>query len=198
MKTFTCKSFNLIVEDIQKIVFECDVYSLKRSEIHKKIQNYLMGYLFEKGFKVTPEYRIRFRTLGRVKRLQGQVKESKIGYIDVFAQKNNLKIAVEFDTGASLKYKSLEKLLQSGANVCIAIAYGPKKDSIGGDRYCLVKNLSRLNQVCDELCHHYRETHNEHEFQELIDKDLWLGIVKMDVFKHITYIPKDIIQSSLK
>ncbi|MHA1989158.1 MAG: hypothetical protein ACW98D_21250, partial [Promethearchaeota archaeon] len=61
---------------------------------------------------------------------------------------------------------------------------------IGGDRHCLVKNLSRLNQVYDELCHHYREIQNEHGFQELITKDLWLGIVKMDIFKHITYIPK--------
>ena len=115
-----------------------------------------------------------------------------MGYIDVFAQKDDLKIAVEFDRGASLKYKSLEKLLQSGANTCIAIAYGPKRDSVGGDKYCLEKNLSRLNQVCGELCQYYHETHNEHRFQELIDKDLWLGIVKMDVFMHITYIPKNI------
>lgn len=77
---------NQIIEDIQKIVFECDVYSHKRSEIHKKVQNYLMGYFYDKGFKITPEYRIRYRKLGRVKRLQGQVKESKIGYIDVYVQ----------------------------------------------------------------------------------------------------------------
>jgi len=32
-----------------------------------------------------------------VKRLQGQVKESKIGYRDIFAEKNDLKIVVEFN-----------------------------------------------------------------------------------------------------
>jgi len=32
-----------------------------------------------------------------VKRLQGQIKESKMGYIDIFAEKNDLKIAVEFN-----------------------------------------------------------------------------------------------------
>lgn len=182
---------NKIVEDIQQIVFQCDVYSNKRSEIHKKVQNYLMGYFFEKGFKITPEYKIKYRKLGRIKRLQGQVQESKIGYIDVFIQRNNLKIAIEFDSGASMKYKSLEKLLQSGANMCIAIAYGPKKESIREGKYYLQKNFSRLNQVYDELCQHYRETNNIFGFHELINKDFWLGIVKMDTFKHITFIPKE-------
>lgn len=182
---------NQIINDIQKIVFECDIYSYKRSEIHKKVQNYLIGYFYDKGFNITPEYRVKYRKLGRIKRLQGQAIESKIGYIDVFVQKNDLKIAIEFDSGASMKYKSLEKLLQAGANVCIAIAYGPKKGSIGREKYYQVNNISRLNQVYDELCQHYREMNNMIGFNELINKDFWLGIVKMDTFKHITFIPKE-------
>lgn len=90
-----------------------------------------------------------------------------------------------------MKYKSLEKLLQSNANVCIAIVYGPKKESFGAEKYYLEKNILRLNQVYDELYQRYREMNNIFGFQELINKDFWLGIVKMDVFKHITHIPKD-------
>lgn len=97
----------------------------------------------------------------------------------------------EFDSGASMKYKSLEKLLYSNANICIAIAYGPKKESLRPEEYFLERNILRINQVYDELCQHYREVNNIIGLKELIIKDFWLGLVKMDVFKHISYIPQD-------
>ena len=85
---------------------------------------------------------------------------------------------------------SLEKLLQSNANVCIAIVYGPKRESLGAEKYYLEKNILRLNQVYNELCQHYRKINNFFGFHELINKNFWLGIVKMDIFKQITYFPK--------
>jgi len=43
------------------------------------------------------------------------------GYIDLLADDGNHKIAIEYDGRRSLKYKSIEKLLQSNADTLIGI-----------------------------------------------------------------------------
>ena len=48
----------------------------------------------------------------------------KQGYIDLIAHGKDQKIAIEFDSGTSLKYKSIEKLLQCDADVLLGIVKG--------------------------------------------------------------------------
>jgi len=176
-------SIDDIIKDIQTLIFECDIYS-DRSEIHKKIQYYLLGYFYDKVFKVIPEYRMSYRTLGRVKRLQGQAKESKTGYIDVFIQKNNLKIAVEFDSGRRIKWKSLEKLLESDAQYCFELVWGGIRLSYPIEQ-TIQDNLSRIKNVLVEIISYYDKIKAFNELNKLISKEFWLGIGKSGFLKKL-------------
>ena len=65
------------------------------------------------------------------------------GNIDLVAVKNRRKIALEFDNGVHLKFKSIEKLFQIDADLCIAIIRG-RSNTLAG-------NMQRIEQVKEEL-----------------------------------------------
>jgi hypothetical protein len=64
------------------------------------------------------------------------------GYIDIYAY-GKYKIAIEIDTGHQLKYNSIEKLMESDANIRIGII---------GDishHYLLLNNIYRVKKASD-------------------------------------------------
>ena len=66
----------------------------------------------------------------------------KEGYVDLVAVKNGRKVAVEFDNGVHVKFKSVEKLFQVDADVCIGIVRG-KTNGLNG-------NVERIEEVKKE------------------------------------------------
>ena len=176
-----------ILRNTKIIVFNTNV-DRKRRKWHNHVQKDLIIFFREMGFYCIPEYKIEYRTLGRITRLRDFEDLSRRGRIDIYAQRDNLKIAIEFDSGASMKYKSIEKLLQSNANICAAFAFGPKNTSMEKSEFYLSKNIRHVNQVYDELCSFYSKTNDSLAIQKLVQKEFWLGIIKTNIFKHITYI----------
>ena len=66
--------------------------------------------------------------------------------MDLVAFKNGRTIAIEFDTGVHLKFKSIEKLFHVDADMCIGIIKG-RLDTLGS----LNANVERIGQVRGEL-----------------------------------------------
>lgn len=71
---------------------------------------------------------------------------SREGNLDLVAFKNGRKIAIEFDTGVHLEFKSIEKLFQGDADICIGIVKG-RLNTLGS----LNANFDRIEQVKGEL-----------------------------------------------
>lgn len=131
---------------------------------------------------VIPEYRIVYRKLGRIKRLQGYEKLSKSGHIDIYARKNHIRLTIEYDTGATIRWKSLEKLLQSNVNICIAISHGNYNNN-----YAYEKNKKRVNRVFDEIYDFYTMFNNQAEIENLRAKKFWFGMVNLKMFEVIIF-----------
>ena len=99
--------------------------------------------LFVNGeYRVHLEHPIRFDS--RVRKSGDRI--SREGNLDLVAFKNRRKIAIELDTGIHLKFKSIEKLLQVNADLCIGIIKG-RLNSLGS----LNSNVDRIEQVKREL-----------------------------------------------
>jgi hypothetical protein len=62
--------------------------------------------------------------------------------VDLIVIKNGRKIAIEFDSGVHLKFKSIEKLFQADADVCIGIVRG--KENV------LEENIERIEEITKE------------------------------------------------
>ncbi len=62
--------------------------------------------------------------------------------MDLVGIKNEQKIAIEFDSGVHLKFKSIEKLFQTDADVCIGFVRG-KENS-------LEENIERIKKITKE------------------------------------------------
>ena len=60
--------------------------------------------------------------------------------------KNGRKIAIEFDTGVHLKFKSIEKLFQVDADLCIGIIKSKSNKSGSLDA-----NIERFEQLTEEF-----------------------------------------------
>ena len=168
-----------MIEDIKNIVFN-------RSKNHNSIQNALVNYFRSKHYRVIPEYSIAYRKLGRIERLQGNEDLSKGGKIDIYAQRNQERIAIEYDSGATIRWKSIEKLLQSEAHLCIAICYTAENYNSAFE-----KNLRRIRQVHKEIADFYEKTNNLKGIENLFSKEVWLGIATLKLFKSISFQAKN-------
>ena len=104
-----------IVNEIKKLCFSCSASMGGCS--HSGLVTNLGRMLRTLNCPVQHDYPVSFmhRTLktGRVQR--------HWGYIDLFVDSEDHRIAVEFDGGRSLRYKSIEKLLQCDADVLVGI-----------------------------------------------------------------------------
>jgi hypothetical protein len=126
-----------IVEEIKKLCFSRGA-SIGMDQHPEFIMN--LEYLLRThNYRVENEYHLPYshRTLktGRVQR--------EHGIVDLLAYGWNHKIAIEYDSKISLKYKSIEKLLQSDADILIGIV-GNGTLNHNKERILEVMNGSRI------------------------------------------------------
>lgn len=107
-----------IVEEIKKSCFNQDIQS--RKNLHALLIDNLISLFRRNNYRVEIESSILRNHL----RLRNGVVQGGKGYVDLLAIGQNQKIAIEFDSGATLRYNSIEKLLQSDADILIGIVRG--------------------------------------------------------------------------
>jgi hypothetical protein len=90
----------------------------------------------------------------------------KNGFIDLLAYNQIEKIAVEFDTGNELKQRSIEKLLESGADFAIGIV---------GARCISPKLQTNIRRVMKAT-----------EYIRPVDKRLWIVLLGKKIFEEIS------------
>ncbi|HOE93330.1 MAG TPA: hypothetical protein PLK11_04150 [Methanofastidiosum sp.] len=135
-----------VIKSIERICFNQNL-EIPRNELHSELLNKISIFLKNKNYLVVPEYSLQYETIER-KTKTGKIKNGKI---DVLAINLPQIIAIEFDSGLNLKYKSIEKLIQSEANILIGI--------VKGDKECgSFSNLDRLastlgNEKIDKKFH---------------------------------------------
>ncbi|MFX1268964.1 MAG: hypothetical protein ACFFAK_13475, partial [Promethearchaeota archaeon] len=120
---------------------------LKKVERHQFIQNELIKFLQSNDFDTFREYNIQYNGKYRIKKKFGEAKDRKNGLIDVYGKFIGLDLAIEYDNSPSLKWKSIEKLLQSDAQYCFGLSFGPKNQTKGKLAIYHRKNLWKLKQV---------------------------------------------------
>jgi len=129
-----------VIEQVKRVCFSVNVEN--REGLHRDVLDRLKTLFVTGGYKVRLEYPIHFES--RIRKSGDKV--SRDGNLDLVAFKNGRKIAIEFDTGVHLKFKSIEKLFQVDADMCIGIIKG-RLDSLGS----LNANVERIEQVRGEL-----------------------------------------------
>lgn len=144
-----------VIEQIKRVCFS--VNAKTREGLHRDLLDKLKALFVNGGYKVHLEYPIRFES--RIRKSGDSV--SREGNLDLVAFKNRRKIAIEFDTGIHLKFKSIEKLFQVNADLCIGI--------IRGRRNTLNANINRIEEVKEELC--------------TVNKNFWLIILSEKIVK---------------
>jgi hypothetical protein len=107
-----------VIEQVKDVCFSVNVEN--REGLHSEVLDRLKALFVDGGYKVHLEYPIHFESRIR----KGGDKISRDGNLDLVAFKNGRKIAIEFDTGIHLKFKSIEKLFQVDADMCIGIIKG--------------------------------------------------------------------------
>ncbi len=123
----------------------------RREGLHRNLVIELKKLFVGGGYRVNLEYPICFESKVR----KSGEKVLREGYVDLFAVKNGRKIAIEFDTGVHLKFKSIEKLFQVDADLCIGI--------VRGNANALEDNIARIEAVKKEC--------------GLSKKNLWLVVL---------------------
>ena len=126
-----------IIKEIEKICFNQD-FSLERKIIHKQTLDKIKIYLENNRFKTILECRLCFKSFSQYHKIM----EDRVGYIDLVAQNEIEKIAIELDSGMHLKYKSIEKLLQSGYDILIGIIRGDIRDN-----NLMSENIERIKKI---------------------------------------------------
>jgi hypothetical protein len=147
-----------MIEIIDKVTAVCFIVNTKkRDEIHEDFLDRLRRLFVRNGYRVRLEYPLRFYSIIR----RSGDKVSRNGNLDLLAVKNEQKIAIEFDNRIHLKFKSIEKLFQVDADLCIGIVRGKLKT--------FDANIERIEQVKEEF--------------GFLKKDFWL-IIASDKVAH--------------
>ena len=129
-----------VIEQVKRVCFSVNVEN--REGLHCDVLNRLKALFVNGGYKVHLEYPVHFES--RIRKSGDKV--SRDGNLDLVAFKNGRKIAIEFDTGVHLKFKSIEKLFQVDADMCIGIIKG-RLNTLGS----LNANVERIEQVRGEI-----------------------------------------------
>ena len=129
-----------VIEQVKRVCFSVNVAN--REGLHRDVLDRLKALFANGGYKVHLEYPIHFES--RIRKSGDKV--SRDGNLDLVAFKNGRKIAIEFDTGVHLKFKSIEKLFQVDADMCIGIIKG-RLNNLGS----INANIDRIEQVKGEL-----------------------------------------------
>lgn len=142
----------LIIDKLKERLFNGEIAS--RTDSHRRVLNELVEIFQDLGFTTKKEKETIFNSIS----VHKSIKTQKRGFIDFYAKKGDFVVAVEFDSGARLKYKSIEKLIQSEANLCIGITFG----SLTGKKV-VKENLIRIS--------------SRKEFLMESKKDFWLVVI---------------------
>ncbi len=129
-----------VIEQVKRACFGVNIEN--REGLHRDVLDRLKALFVNGGYKVHLEYPIHFES--RIRKSGDRI--FRDGNLDLVAFKNGRKIAIEFDTGVHLKFKSIEKLFQVDANMCIGIIKG-RLDTLGS----LNANVERIERVKGEL-----------------------------------------------
>ena len=126
-----------IVDKVKSVCFS--VNAEDRQGLHRSVIDKLKSVLVEEGYRIHLEYPICFES--RIRKSGDKVRRQ--GNVDLVGIKNGRKIAIEFDSGVHLKFKSIEKLFQVDADVCFGVVKG-KANSLEG-------NIERVEEITKEF-----------------------------------------------
>jgi len=149
---------------------------------HKFVQDSILELFNWFNFRAKKEYRITYNRRYRSKARYGEIKTNAGGYIDIYAKSKNCVVALEYDNSALVKWKSIEKMLQSNALYCFGITYGPR-----GQNYAQKyrENLKRIQQVYKEVISDYKKFKYFGQPNFLLKKHFWLGIIQSGIFERV-------------
>ncbi len=129
-----------VIDEVKRMCFSINIEN--REGLHRNVLDGLKVLFAKGGYKVHLEYPIHFKS--RIRKSGDWI--SRDGNLDLVAVKNGRKIAIEFDTGVHLKFKSIEKLFQVDADLCIGIIKGKSNK-----RGSLDANIERFEQLTEEF-----------------------------------------------
>ncbi len=129
-----------VLEQVKSVCFRANIEN--REGLHRNVLDGLKALFAKGGYKVHLEYPIHFKS--RIRKSGDWI--SRDGNLDLVAVKNGRKIAIEFDTGVRLKFKSIEKLFQVDADLRIGIIKGKSNRSGSLD-----VNIERFEQLTKEF-----------------------------------------------
>ena len=129
-----------VLDEVKRVCFSVDIEN--REGLHRNVLDGLKALFAKGGYKVYLEYPIHFKS--RIRKSGDWI--SRDGNLDLVAVKNGREIAIEFDTGVRLKFKSIEKLFQVDADLCIGIIKGKSNRSGSLD-----VNIERFEQLTEEF-----------------------------------------------
>jgi len=150
-----------IVEEIKKICFAQDIG--RRSILHDSLIDDLFDLLRNYNYYVIAECPIVYTHLSR----KG-ITSRRQGYMDLLAIGYNHRISIEFDSGITLKYKSIEKLLQSDVDIRIGIVRGKRNNA-----FLLQDNSEKIYEVAG--------------YSQIFDKKLLLIIIFEGICKEMPF-----------
>lgn len=104
------------MEDLKELCFSIPLCS--QTDLHSSLLDGLMDLFASRGYIVEREWYVNHTHYYKT----WMMPLKKNGFIDLYAFNGHWKVAIEFDTGNTLKRRSIEKLLESGADVVIGIA----------------------------------------------------------------------------
>lgn len=133
---------DLFVKELVQICYNYQ-FSDTRHGQHDSLLNMLSNFYRDRGFVITREYPIRFDSYF----LRENKIETSNGLIDLVLDSDSQKIAIEFDSGVTLKYKSIAKLIQSNADVRVGIVKGRKSYSVYETKYKMKDVVRRVSYL---------------------------------------------------
>lgn len=104
---------------------------------HQTFLQELGAHLSSYGYRPHREYPSSFLSLRR----RDNTSRLKRGFIDLLLDKNNLTIGIEYDNGNRLRFRNIEKLLQSHLTISVGIVRTSSSIS---------ENVSRIKRVMGE------------------------------------------------
>lgn len=127
----------------------------------------LEAWLRVKGYETAREKSIAYMHRGR--------KNDAIcltrGLIDLYARNNDHKVAVEFDNGKRLKFKSIEKMNNSDADILVGVIVG------GADDKSVRSNRQRFSEIADN--------------NSSVNRDVWLIVLSEKRIELLSMVWKD-------
>ena len=129
-----------VLDEVKRVCFSANIEN--REGLHRNVLDGLRALFAKGGYKVHLEYPIHFKS--RIRKSGDWI--SRDGNLDLVAVKNGRRVAIEFDTGVRLKFKSIEKLFQVDADLRIGIIRGKLNKSGSLDM-----NIERFEQLTEEF-----------------------------------------------